>query len=438
LKPSRYSHFFPFSTSQSIAYNALSNALAMIENDKLAVYKQFVESGREIEDTQLREELIQGAFLLEEDIDEIELVRYNMLRVRYATNTFCLTIAPTSACNFRCIYCYEKDALGHEYMSESVQNAIVKMLDGQKAHIETFTVTWFGGEPLLALPIIQQLSGRLIELCKKEGITYNANMITNGYLLTRETLRLLKELKIDFIQVTLDGNPEQHDSKRPLADGSGTFWTVMNNLRDGNDLLPQVSLRVNVDLDNISAGEEINHFLDEYGLSGKVIPYYGRIRSDKGCYDEQKCIRECDFAEIEYNFALESRKGRRPSTVVRYPTSKTAYCGADSTGSYVVAADGTLYKCYSDIGNEGKRVGNILESPIRPNSTYLRYMLFDPTVVQPCNSCSILPICMGGCPFQRDSRGSHQCSSHKYILERSVRNAASTLICSRKTFKNDD
>lgn len=47
-------------------------------------------------------------------------------------------------------------------------------------------------------------------------------MITNGYLLSRDVLTILK-IKVDFIQITIDGGPKVHDLKRPLADGSKTF-----------------------------------------------------------------------------------------------------------------------------------------------------------------------------------------------------------------------
>lgn len=98
------------------------------------------------------------SFLIEEDIDELELVRYNISRSRFSTSTLSLTIAPTSDCNFRCIYCFQKDKHDHEYMSDELQTSIVNFVNKHANHIHTLNIIWYGGEPLLAFKIIESLS----------------------------------------------------------------------------------------------------------------------------------------------------------------------------------------------------------------------------------------------------------------------------------------
>lgn len=423
MKASKYNHFIPFSEDESIAYNALSNSLALIKNENLQIYNSYINEGIKIENTQLFNDLVRGSFLIDDNLNELDVVRYNMLRGRFATNVLTLTIAPTSECNFSCTYCYEKKILNSEYMSEKVQDAIIHLLEKQKFNLQALSVVWYGGEPLLAISIVKSLSLRLMQICKESNISYSAYMITNGYLLTKENLAILHELEINFLQVTLDGNEEQHNKRRPLANGGKTFKTILNNLRNGYDLLPKVSLRVNIDKDNMLVGDEIMVYLKEYGLLDKVIPYYGCVRNDNDCYEEQKCISSCDFAEKEYEFAIKTYKRHR-----QYPSLKSSFCCADRLCGYVIAADGAIYKCWSDIGNLDKSIGNILESFNYSNDIYLKYMLFDPTQLSPCKECDILPICMGGCPFQRLSNGRQQCSNYKYILKKCLKN----MVCSLK------
>ena len=57
-------------------------------------------------------------------------------------------------------------------MSEATQEAIVKFVESEAPHLESFTVTWYGGEPLLALDIIESLSLKFIDICKKNDIAY--------------------------------------------------------------------------------------------------------------------------------------------------------------------------------------------------------------------------------------------------------------------------
>ncbi len=69
-----------------------------------------------------------------------------------------LTICTTMGCNFDCPYCFENHKAGK--MSAEVQDDVValaeRMLDA--AQRKALSVTWFGGEPLLAPDVIEALS----------------------------------------------------------------------------------------------------------------------------------------------------------------------------------------------------------------------------------------------------------------------------------------
>ncbi len=207
MKASYYNFFYPYESDKDkfIAYNSLSNALALIEKDKYEVFMEFCKHNKTIEDLDLINDLKKGFFLLDDHVNEKHLIRFRMLQNRFSTSSFGLTIAPTSDCNFRCIYCYEKDVIKPAYMSADVQDRIVELLQNNLSTISRFSVSWYGGEPLLALDVIESLSARFIELCEKKEVAYGAGIITNGYLLNRDTIQLLNKLKVNFIQVTIDG-----------------------------------------------------------------------------------------------------------------------------------------------------------------------------------------------------------------------------------------
>jgi len=218
MKASRYNHFFPYSDKQSIAYNAFTNALALIDLDKLAAYHAFINEEIPIPD-ELQDALHKGLFLIEDHVDERQKLRHNMLRSRYGSDYLNLTITPTNDCNFACVYCYEKGVLSGKYMTNEVQDKIVELVESRKGLIANLSVTWYGGEPLMAFDVIKNLSERFIHICKDNDIKYNATMITNGYLLTRDVLTDIKELSITSLQITIDGLPEIHNKMRPLVGG---------------------------------------------------------------------------------------------------------------------------------------------------------------------------------------------------------------------------
>jgi len=434
MKKSRYNHFFPYLETHHIAYNAMSNALALLDNEKYILYQGFCNGKATLPD-ELADDLKKGLFILDDSVDELEVLRFRMLQTRFNTDSLSFTIVPTNDCNFRCSYCFEKDVLKNTYMSQEVQDKIVGLLDDRKHLIASFSVSWFGGEPLMNFDTVESLSHRFMKICEENDITYRASIITNGYLLTHDVIARMKDLGIAYIQVTVDGLPELHDKKRPLADGSGTFDTIMNNLKDGKDLLPPIALRINIDKNNLTSGENIYRFLQENDLLTKVTPHYGMIANYTAANNEPDCLNVCDFSEISYDYDMQNNAEK--SAMSHYPTQKGSFCGADSLSYYAFDAEGYIYKCWCDIGDATRQVGNVSDGNFNlSNELYLKYMMLDPTAVEPCKSCDVLPICMGGCPYKRIEKITDKCSNHKFILEKTLQNATRAMVNARAASEN--
>ena len=72
---------------------------------------------------------------------------------------------------------------------------------------------------------------------------------------------------------------------RPLADGSGTFDTILANMEAVAPLIP-INLRINVDRTNRETIPAILQQLAQMGLTGVVHPYLGRTYPYAGaCMD---------------------------------------------------------------------------------------------------------------------------------------------------------
>ena len=420
MKVSNYNFFFPYEadTSKVIAYNSFTNALALMEKEKHEVFEAFVQHGVEIADDEFIGQLRQGGFLIDDETNELDLLRFRMLQSRYSTKSLGLTIAPTADCNFRCPYCYEKDVLKPDYMTQEVEDAIVKMVEGQVKTIASLHVTWYGGEPLMNMPTVERLSRKFIEICEKHTIHYSASMISNGYLLTPEIAKLLQELQVSRIQITLDGTAEIHNKRRPLSSGEGTFDTIVKNIEESYEHLNKVSLRINIDKTNAGAANHIVELLKDKNLLDKATPYLGRVIATDDTYDKGSCFTCGGFSEEEFAFYKEHESGG-DNFMYKYPQAKGNYCGADALNVHVVAADGGLYKCWMDVGNKQKCWGNLLDQT-QANHTHLDYMLYDPTADTNCTKCNLLPICMGGCPDMR-LENKERCCLYKFALRDFVR-----------------
>ena len=100
-------------------------------------------------------------------------------------------------------------------MTIEIQDRIIEMVKEQAPTISNLHVTWYGGEPMMAMDIVERLTVGFQKVCEEYKISYSAGIITNGFWLTKENVEHLKELEINAIQVTLDGAPEEHNKRRP-------------------------------------------------------------------------------------------------------------------------------------------------------------------------------------------------------------------------------
>ncbi|WP_190047905.1 radical SAM protein [Streptomyces galilaeus] len=140
-----------------------------------------------------------------------------------------LFIIPAGKCKFRCTYCYERCNLGH--MEPEVVQAVKAFIDRRLEHLDTLSVEWFGGDPLLAKPVIMDVAQHISSsLGSVPSIGYSGSVTTNGYLLDGDTAAALIRLGVRSFQISLDGPPDVHDESRVRADGCGTFCEIWDNL----------------------------------------------------------------------------------------------------------------------------------------------------------------------------------------------------------------
>ena len=114
LKPSKYNHFVPGSDGNWLAFNAMLCGLAELDE---ATYHQVLRlvAGATPKEAGVSDDVLEnlkaGGFLVDSEMDEVKAVRAHHYRVRFAPTGFSLTVVPTYACNFGCIYCYENPGL---------------------------------------------------------------------------------------------------------------------------------------------------------------------------------------------------------------------------------------------------------------------------------------------------------------------------------------
>jgi uncharacterized protein len=274
-----------------------------------------------------------------------------------------LIVLPTEACNYRCFYCYEDFKLGR--MEPRVVRGIKNLLTDRADELSHLTLSWFGGEPLLARDVVEDVMQHVqILRAKHPSMRVQSDVTTNGHYLDRSTFARLVALGTDRYQVSFDGPAAHHDRVRKLAGGGGTFERIWNNLTSLTDVRGdfQVQVRVHVDRDNYAA---MPAFIDEYaeafGMDERFPLFIRKLSRYGGPNDDELAVFDDDDECREVLDSLWSHADRRG--VARFTEYKqTTTCYASRANSFVVRADGRVNKCTVVLDHPRNQVGRLHES----------------------------------------------------------------------------
>jgi uncharacterized protein len=224
---------------------------------------------------------------------------------------------------------------------------------------DALRIAWFGGEPLAGLKVMRSLSRRLKDVAAEHGCPYGTKLVTNGLLLTPAVAaELVNEMKIDFIEVTIDGTAAFHDRRRHTKAGRGSFDRIFHNvvalaLRD--DLKVALSIRCNVDRENREGVVPLMQKLVEAGIHRRIARFYtapvfnwGNDAGDRNAPSEE-------FARWELEWLVEMFKLGFDVPVL-LKREKTG-CMALKADSELIDPYGTLFNCGSSAEFVGRELG---------------------------------------------------------------------------------
>ena len=369
-------------------------------------------------DPELAEALAASGFTVPGEIDEIATLRDAFERERDSRNLK-FTIGLTMACNFACPYCFEEHR--NEHMTPAVADAVFGFIQQhmQEARATSLFVNWFGGEPLLNVDVLCNLSQRLRREAADTGARYESMVITNGALLTRDVAERLRAAGVEAVQVTLDGPAEVHDRRRPFKGGQASFDRILANLRSTIDLL-RTTIRVNVDEGNHASQAELVRVLAEAGIldgSHAARIYAGRVTR----YTEQSEMLWTPLSQraiAAMSDPLSDELTARGLPVLKGSPLDWAGdrggCSAVRKHSFVIGPSGQMFKCELGIHDDREALGMV--GPIAPEPEPARkprrlpvvgqgfgtrshnWSAYNPYDSVKCSSCQFVPICKGGCP----------------------------------------
>jgi uncharacterized protein len=305
-----------------------------------------------------------------------------------------LFLFPTEKCNFRCTYCYEDYNIGK--MKPDLVNAIKKLLLNRFNDLASLEISWFGGEPLLAKDIIYDLSDFIINNAPKT-LKYAANITTNGYYLNKAAFIKLIDSKVNYFQVSFDGDRELHDQSRIRKDKQPTFDVIWKNLIDlkNTNLDFTVLIRVHFTIDNYTQMddfiEKLNH---TFGEDLRFKFFFKPIERLGG--ENDSSIKTMDRNEKKNIKKILDDKINNRSQVFTFNEISPYICYASVPNSFIIRADGKICKCTVALKDKNNFVGKINEDgEINFNDNFYLWLkgietLDGPTLACPYNNHIVL------------------------------------------------
>jgi uncharacterized protein len=302
-------------------------------------------------------------------------------------------------------------------MLPEVEEALLRFVSERLSDSAPISLTWYGGEPLLAKEVVIRVSGAICAMAKEKHCAFTNHLVTNGTMLTPDILSSLEAFGPLDVQVTLDGPRQVTDHRKPFADGTGsTYDAIMNNLKALKPSRARIAIRCNIDRNNAEAFDDLLPELGRLNLPG-LVAYAAPVIAwtGPGCPDiDERCFTDEHFLPIRRRFySVAERFGIKAK---ERPRPRSNHCMADNASGFVVGPDGTLYKCWTYVGDERWAVGNLLSGSPVAVPTAFELLYYDPTREAQCRDCALLPICMGGCPAMSANLGKRSCHPAKHNL----------------------
>lgn len=416
MKESKF-NVFKYRENGMLIYNTYSgNVLYLNKTYSEKYQKAKAKKFKDENFSDLIENLKKGRMIIPDTVNENELILATNKIARFSNTIQRYTIAPTMKCNFRCPYCYEK-GVDYKTMDRKTIDAVKKLFKKDKEISKKLFITWYGGEPLLNFDIIEELS---IEAIALFGKNYTASMVTNGYLLTPEIADKLCDLKIMNLQITIDGPPDIHNTRRKLPNGNDTFFVILENIKNLLNITQEITItiRINTDKTNIDRVDEVIQYLEHYNIKDKVGFYLAPVDNINGTCNAAECFNTYEFAREQINFI--QRNIDKTLQLAHLPQRNISMCGAVANNSYVIDAQGDLYKCWNEIGNRENSIGSVFDTSIDLNKNLTRWLVYDIINDTECMNCKFLPLCMGGCPDFKIQGNEKKCSPIKENAEEMI------------------
>jgi uncharacterized protein len=436
------------------AYSTLPKELArkVLSNNGFSDDSRYLECGL---NRQQLDELKQSGFLTDLDREEEEEFFTRIVRTIHTQKIKknpLFTIIPSYECNFNCDYCFEsgmRKQRESEYLAKRMNRETVRFvlnaietIEKEKNKVESnkTNICFYGGEPFL------QENKEIIDYFireAKERFDTAFSAISNGYELDLYEEHLMPET-FDNIQITLDGPPGYHNSRRhKKRSPEETYEKIARNVSLALDRGIRISIRMNIDGENIGSLDEFIKEIKKRGWAGykefkfTAAPvfdysdsssekkYYSSGELSKKLVDIKKTVPELEMMLLQDEDYVRQVGSLFTKNDFLTSLFKYNYCSAP-TNMFVFDPHGEVYPCMEKAGMPGESIGHFDDCGglVFVPEQYEKWQGRTVAASGECRKCSYALFCGRGCANKAEQVNgtiySSFCDGFKSLFNRNI------------------
>ena len=454
MQPSLFNVRVPLEERNEVfLMNTFTDAQLLVTPDVVDLIDRVAAGHRPLTPTELTtiDQLAEHGFLVADREAERRGLEQYFRDARESTDALKITVLTTLQCNFACDYCIQGDHDDHNRTAAKMSLETAARVAGwaesrlERIGASRLVLTFFGGEPLLNLPVMFYMSERLHTWCAARGLECLINIITNGLLLTRDVVERMNAYGLNGVKITLDGDRDTHNRMRPLRGGQGTFDKIIHNVNEVAHLT-NIAVGGNFDAETADSYPALLDFLRAQGFANRLTkvtfkpvirektkatkgiipltvvgaeskPLNGACMTSAGTGVSRVCDT-CNFADDKMAFLRDETKKRGFSTADGVHMGP---CEIHKKHAHTVGPDGSLFACPGFAGEALQSIGHIDGREEDSRSQALRN--FERlSAWKACADCAFIPVCAGGCTVAAHNElgDMHAPNCHKTSFEAGV------------------
>ncbi|HTI27071.1 MAG TPA: SPASM domain-containing protein [Kutzneria sp.] len=324
-------------------------------------------------------------------------------------------LVPTGYCNLGCEYCGQVHVRGKTSANHrsAVRDRILRAV--HRPSTEEIRISWIGGEPLLAYPVIRDLAGQFVEACEAVGVRYRSRLTTDGSALTMRKLRVLyEECRVDSLCVTI-GGIDRHDRVLGL---------LADVVRHADEFpLLRLTIRGNLDVPNLGHVDAFIDAMVKAGLNHPMVDFDLRVAPSWSNDVAAPRVARQRFAAAEPRWLRRMHEVGMVTRTMIPGQLRGPICPAVTRSAEVISSSGAIFSCTEHPLVPQHEQGDVLElvehadhDRQRPAGQYDDWHDRINRGEQSCAGCVFLPVCGGGCP-KHWGEGKSPCPSYKFNIQ---------------------